>query len=100
MTSLLLYLGMIVLGSIVGNKVMSREKEYKWVGKVQVVAIIVLIFTMGMRIGADERVVKSLKSIGLSAFVITLFTMTGSVLAVFLVRRLMKLDRRGESKDD
>lgn len=91
---------MILIGSIVGNKVLSKEKEYKWIGKIQIIAIIILIFTMGMRIGADDRVMGSLKEIGVSALVITLFVMTGSVLAVFLARKFMKLDREGNEKND
>ena len=59
--------------------------------------LILLIFTLGVEIGADEQVVASLGSIGLSALVITLFVLAGSVLAVLLVRKCMGLDRQGRS---
>ena len=61
------------------------------------VVLILLIFTLGVEIGADEQVVASLGSIGLSALVITLFVLAGSVLAVLLVRKCMGLDRQGRS---
>ena len=61
---------MLALGCLVGTKFMDREKSYPWVGKLQFVAIIVLIFTMGIRIGADERVIASLKEIGMYSLVL------------------------------
>ncbi|WP_027398628.1 LysO family transporter [Anaerovorax odorimutans] len=95
MMSLLLYLSMLIIGSIIGKKIMSKEKEYKWISNTQVVVIIVLVFTMGMRIGADDRVLKSLKEIGLSAFIITILVMTGSVLAILILRKIINLDKKG-----
>lgn len=100
MNSLLLYLAMLALGCLVGAKFMSNEKEHSWIGKLQFMAIMVLIFTMGIRIGADERVIASLKDIGVYAFILTIFAMAGSVLFVFLARKWMKLDREGLKQND
>jgi hypothetical protein len=97
---LLLYLAMLVLGTLVGFKALSAEKEYKWIIKVQYVAIIILVMAMGIRIGADERVINSIRDIGVSSFIITVFVMGGSVLFLFLVRKWMKLDREGMPKND
>lgn len=95
-----LYLGMVVLGYIVGSKLKKKEIELKWTGKIQLVAIIVLVFMMGSRIGADETVIASLGTIGVTAAVITAMTLAGSVLAVFLARKAMKIDKEGGKIDD
>lgn len=100
MNSLLLYLLMLALGCLVGTKFMDREKSYPWVGKLQFVAIIVLIFTMGIRIGADERVIASLKEIGMYSLVLTIFAMVGSILFVFLARKILKLNKEGMRSND
>ena len=41
--------------------------------------------------------ISSLGEIGLSALIITVFALAGSILCVSLVRRLLKLDREGRT---
>ena len=57
--------------------------------------LIVLILILGVEIGSDQRVFASLSEIGVSALVITLFALAGSIACVFLVRKLLGLDREG-----
>ena len=97
--SLALYIGVIALGVFIGSRKMVREKNLKWLGTLQTIALIFLILALGVEIGADEQVISSLGTIGLSALVVTLLALTGSVLAVFGVRKLMKLDREGRKAD-
>ena len=80
-----------------GSRRAVRGKELTWLGRLQTVVLILLIFTLGVEIGADEQVVASLGSIGLSALVITLFVLAGSVLAGLLGRKGRGLDRQGRS---
>ena len=96
---LLLYLGLAVIGYLVGNRLLPKEKNYKWVPKVQMVAVAILIFTMGARIGADEDIVAGMGTIGFTSFVITVFSITGSVLAVFGLRKFLRTDKRGMKTD-
>lgn len=100
MELLILYLGLAFAGYLIGNKLLPKNKEYKWVTKVQMVAVTILIFTMGARIGADESIVAGLGSIGFISAVITVFTMVGSVLMVFLLRKFLKTDRKGLKIND
>lgn len=95
MGRLFLYLGMLALGVLVGSRKAVRARKCRWIGPVQTVALIALILILGVEIGADERVFASLSQIGLSALVITLFALAGSVACVSLVRRLLGLDRQG-----
>ena len=96
--SLLLYIGMLALGVLVGSRKSVRGKDLPWLGRLQFVALIVLIAVLGVEIGADDKVISSLGEIGLSALVITVFALAGSIVCVSLVRRLLKLDREGRTK--
>lgn len=98
--TLLLYILIMAAGIFVGSKVLSPEKEYKWLSQLQFAALMILIVTLGIKIGADDQVVSSLKEIGVSAFVITIFAMGGSVLFLWLLRKWMKLDREGAKRDE
>lgn len=98
MGSLFLYLGMLVLGALVGSRKAVRAKPCRWIGPVQSAALIVLILILGVEIGSDQRVFASLSEIGVSALVITLFALAGSIACVFLVRRLLGLDRQGRRR--
>lgn len=97
---LALYLAITLVGCLVGSKLRNSEKSFSWTGKVQLVAIILLVFIMGSRIGADKSIVASLSSIGITALVITIFVLAGSVGAVFLARKLLGFNKEGMKTDD
>ena len=99
MSSLLLYLGVLALGVLVGSRKVVRAAKCRWIGPVQSAALVVLIFTLGVEIGSDERVFASLSEIGLSALAITLAALAGSAACVFLVRTLLGLDRQGRRRN-
>ena len=95
MTYLLLYLAVTVIGYFIGARLKKQNKAWKWVGPLQTLVIIILVFIMGSRIGASEEIVSSLGTIGLISFVFTLVIMFLTVVAFTLVRRLMGFDRYG-----
>lgn len=97
---LALYLTITFVGYIVGSKLKKSEKNFSWTGKVQFVAIVLLVFTMGSRIGADKSIIASLDSIGITAFITTVFVLAGSVGAVFLARKLLGFNKEGVKTDD
>lgn len=90
-----LYFGMILVGYLIGSRLRKKNRKINWAWKVQIIMIIFLIFLMGSRLSANDQVVKSLGSIGLTSFVLTLFILMGSVAAIFVARKLLKIDRRG-----
>lgn len=96
----ILYLAVVVAGYAVGHRYKDSEKKFGWVGIVQLVVIILLVFTMGGRIGSNKNVVTSLDSIGLTALFLTIFILAGSVGAVFLARKLLGFDKEGNKSDD
>ena len=95
MSDLALYLTMAVIGYFAGGKLRNRLGLINWTGRLQTVAMMVLIFTMGMRMGANPQVIENLNSIGLYAFIITIFTIVFSVASITLLRKLMKIDKKG-----
>ncbi|MEA4988203.1 MAG: LysO family transporter [Anaerovorax sp.] len=98
--TLLLYLALMGLGIFVGSKKMSDQKEYAWIPKIQYIAVVVLITALGIQIGSDDKVVSSLKEIGVSAFVISVFSMAGSVICVYFVRKWIGLNKEGAREDE
>ena len=99
MSSLLLYLGVLALGVLVGSRKAVCAAKCRWIGPVQSAALVVLIFTLGVEIGSDERVFASLSEIGFSALAITLAALAGSAACVVLVRTLLGLDRQGRRRN-
>jgi len=59
-----------------------------------------VIFLMGIKIGSDEQVISSLGAIGFSSLIVTVFAMTGSVIAVIGLRKFLKIDRKGTRRNE
>ena len=96
LSNLAIYIGLVVLGAFLGSRKALRSRPLVWVSKLQFVALMILIVTLGVNLGANDEVISSLGEIGLSALVITVFAMGGSLLFLSLLRRfVLKLDRYG-----
>lgn len=95
MKLLVLYLGMAVIGYFVGKEIRKKNGRTPVAAKAATVAVLSLVFVMGSRIGSDERVVANLSTIGVNAFILTMATFIGSILFVFLARKLVGIDRKG-----
>ena len=94
--TVLLYLAVTIVGYFIGARLKKQNKTWKWVGDLQTLVIIVLVFLMGSRIGASEEIVSSLGTIGLISFVFTIIIMLTTVAAFTVVRRIMGFDRYGK----
>ncbi len=84
---ILAILGSLSFGLIVGFFV--RGKNLSKIGKIITVLIWVLLFCLGVKLGADEEVVAQLPTMGLEALAITLGAVTGSVFFAWLLWRLV-----------
>lgn len=98
MADLCLYLGITLVGYIIGYISRSYRSRLRWVGTAQTVFLFMLVLMMGMKMGAQEEVTAHLGSIGLTALVITVFTIAFSVLGIYLTRKLMGIDQFGHLK--
>lgn len=96
LTSLAIYVALVAVGAVIGSQCSKRGVSLPWLGKFQFVALMILIVTLGIKLGANDEVIGSLGQIGLAAFIITVLAMLGSLVAVYLLRRfVLKLDRYG-----
>lgn len=90
-----------IVGGIVGREIfVKRNIKLKGYGTIQSITVFILVFFMGTKIGSDERILDSIKDIGISSVVVTAATMIGSVLAVFLLRKFLKMNKEGNRKND
>lgn len=98
MGDLILYLSITFLGYIIGTKIQDKKEKLGWTGKVQLVALIVLVLLMGMRMGSNEEVIANLSTIGVTAVVMTVVIMACSIAAIWIARQVMGIDRYGHLK--
>lgn len=100
MTLLLLYWGIMIVCYLLASKLRSRRQGFGFIGDALNVVIYVLVFIMGLRMGANEEVTSSLGVIGLQSILITAFTVAGSMAAVTLLRKALGLNRQGVGGED
>lgn len=93
MNDLILYLGVVLIGYAFGAFLRHKRQQAPWAAKTLNVVVAILVFTMGLRIGANDDVVSNLDYIGLYAFVFTVATMIFTTAGLFIVRRALGLDR-------
>ena len=95
MEDLLLYLGNGIFGFIIGMFLRRRNIKVKFLSNLQTIAIVLMVFFMGSRMGANEKVIYNLGSIGLYALVITVLSMIFSIALLHVARRIMKMNKEG-----
>jgi len=95
MSVVALYFGFLFFGFLIGNKIIPRDKEIKYSNKIFPALVFFVIFLMGIIIGSDGKVISSLGSIGAASFILTILAMSGSVTGVIVLRKLLKIDRKG-----
>ncbi len=93
MKELIIYIIMAAIGYAVGSRLRKHKEKIKWTSKVQTAAIMILVLTMGARMGANDEVISNLSAIGFYAFVTTIIVFVFSVAAVSITARLLKMDR-------
>lgn len=98
MSSALLYLAICVMGYLAAIPLRKYKSKLGWFGKAQTVSVLCLVFAMGIRVGANEEVVKNLDTYGLIALVFTVIVLIFSIIAIHFARRLIGLDRYGHAK--
>jgi len=96
LSNLAFYILLVVAGAVIGSRPSLRSRPLRWLGKLQFVALMILIVSLGVKLGANDEVIASLDQIGLAALLITVAAMAGSLLFLLLLRRfVLRLDRFG-----
>ena len=81
------------IGYFIGSKWRGKADITRITSVVQTAAILILIFVMGLRMGANEEVTGNLGSIGAVSAALTAVVMIFAMLAAVLCRRIIGMDR-------
>lgn len=90
-----LYWGLMIAFYFVASKLRSKKEKLGFIEKLMNITIFILVLIMGVRMGANPEVIANLGTIGIQSVIITVFTVFGSMFFVFLLRKVMKLNRHG-----
>ncbi len=85
---LLLYIGLLSLGMILSRMNIFGEGVYRSLGKLQTLCLMILITSMGINLGMNDEIIKSLATIGIKG---VLFGVATVVLSVFFVHIVVRL---------
>ncbi len=80
---MIIVIGLMVCGIVLGY--IFRERNLKFVHKGINYAIYLLLFLLGLSVGANDDIMKNLETIGYDALLITLGAAGGSVLCAWAV---------------
>lgn len=76
-----------MLGGLLFGYLLRNQAVVSYVGRLISVAIFILLFLLGVSVGANKEVVGSFTTIGLDAFLLAVGGVLGSVCAAWLVAR-------------
>lgn len=85
---MLTVVAIMTLGILVGFVIRSKPKIVALSDKLTIWAIFLLLFLLGLAIGANEVIVKNLPLLGLKALAIAIGGVVGSVLLAWVAYRL------------
>ena len=92
---LAMYWGIMLACYLVAGRLRSRAESFGFLNRLLTMFIVMLVFLMGLQMGADEEVISSLGTIGLQAVVMTVLAVGGSIFFVILGRKIFGLTRQG-----
>ena len=78
------FLIFLALGVVAGLLLRNKNKFLPYIEKTTRYVIYLLLLTVGIKAGADKSITSQIHTLGLTAFTITMFIVSGSVLAVWL----------------
>ncbi len=76
-------IGFMFVGMITGH--LFKNKQMSWIGKVITVLIWLLLFLLGVDVGANQMIIRGLRTIGIDALIITIGAVLGSVIGARLL---------------
>ncbi|MBQ0079898.1 MAG: lysine exporter LysO family protein [Eubacterium sp.] len=98
MYMIFVYWGILIVSYFIASRLRNYADKFTYIDKLMMLAIYILVFIMGLRMGINEKVLTSIGTIGMQSLVITLLAIAGSVGAVFIARKLVSMDRYGNIK--
>lgn len=89
---LVLYLGILLVGGLIGYKEIAGKRVVNKLNYIQSGALLFILFVMGVKIGSDERVISSFLKLGFQAIILSVFSIVFSILFVKLIGKLVIKD--------
>lgn len=87
--NLLLYILLLAAGMLLSRFKLFGDNLYHSVEKIQMLCLMVLLFAMGISLGMNDEILKSLATIGLRGILFGLSTIAMSILFVHLASRFL-----------
>jgi len=79
---------LILLGLILGYLIRNKQKAVKLIDRLINWAIYVLLLLLGISVGANETIMNNLATLGVTALVLTLGAVSGSVGLAYFTHKL------------
>mgnify|MGYP000909119335 CR=1 FL=1 len=76
---MILVIGALILGFFVATLRTFTEKQRALVGAVSEIALMLLLFSMGLSLGSNPQLLAALPILGLKSFILALGILAGSV---------------------
>ncbi|MDK2799493.1 MAG: hypothetical protein PWP27_866 [Clostridiales bacterium] len=77
----------LAIGVVIGLLKFIPEKHMKYNAKFQQIGVILLLFSMGVSIGANKEIIYNLKDMGIQSAVFAVMTSLFSIFIVFVVSK-------------
>lgn len=91
MKTLLLYMGLLVLGYMAAARCSTGTKYRRLFSQCTQSIVHILVFLMGLQLGTNRQVTANLLSIGMQALAISIACVGGSIATVALLRKALRL---------
>ena len=79
----------LAAGVAIGALMKFSGTQKKWIGHLQQIGVVLLLFSMGLSIGINNEILSNLRDLGLQAFAYAGLTSTFSVLVVYGFSRML-----------
>ena len=96
MSTLLFYYAAMIAGYYFASRLRDLRDKFSDLDKIFNSLIVFLVLIMGIRMGSDPKVIANLGMIGVYSFIMTLVIVFFSVLFVYLARKALRLDKKGD----
>ena len=80
-SSMFTVIGIMFIG--IGLGYLLRRQSLPWINKAITALIWLLLFLLGIEVGQNERIIRSLPTLGLEAFIIAIVCVLGSCVAAW-----------------
>lgn len=98
MTTMIFYWAVMLASYFAASGLRKSKINISFVPNITMIIVYILVFVMGIRLGSDRQLMSQIKSIGVQAVIITIACVTGSIMAVSLLRKLTGMDKYGNMK--